>query len=113
MNSATINYDPNLTNSGRMARQTVRLTFAMWEYRKTIDVEVGGNCTGLTVIDTAVESAYLRLEDSEFCRGPVIFLESSEDGSFLECTDDDEKGEDWLKGMLINAEIISIAPDNR
>ncbi|WP_249509223.1 DUF5406 family protein, partial [Escherichia coli] len=28
-----MNYDPNLTSCGRMAKQTVRLTFGLWEYR--------------------------------------------------------------------------------
>nr|MCD4237043.1 DUF5406 domain-containing protein [Escherichia coli] len=50
-----MNYDPNLTSCGRMAKQTVRLTFGLWEYRETFEVTVGGNLTGLDVISCAIE----------------------------------------------------------
>ncbi|EEQ3874799.1 DUF5406 domain-containing protein, partial [Escherichia coli] len=33
-----MNYDPNLTLYGRMAKQTVLLTFGLWEYRETFEV---------------------------------------------------------------------------
>ena len=111
-----MNYDPNLTNSGRMAMQTVRLTFGVWEHRKEMEVQVGGNCTGLTVIDSAVESAYNELERLGIfgCNDTyaVLYLEHPESGDTLECADDEDKCEDWLKDMLIKAEIVSIEPHN-
>jgi hypothetical protein len=105
-----MNYDPNLTNSGRMAIQVVRLTFGMWESRKTVDTTVGGNCNGLQIIDNAVGRIYDELPDRFDC--PYIILDSP-NGDTLECSDDEEKGEDWLKDMLIAAEIISIEPKPR
>ncbi|WP_244582464.1 DUF5406 family protein, partial [Escherichia coli] len=39
-----MNYDPNLTSCGRMAKQTVRLTFGLWEYRET------GNDSNLLIV---------------------------------------------------------------
>lgn len=115
-----MNYDPNLTTCGRMATQTVRLTFGMWEYRKTMEVEVGGNCTGLTVIDCAVGIAYEQLEQLGMLgtseTTAVIIMESLADPEETlecsECNDASERlrGEDWLKDMLVSAEIIAIRP---
>jgi hypothetical protein len=45
-----MNYDPNMFCCGRMSNQTVRFVFGTWEYRKTIDTVVSGNCQGLDVI---------------------------------------------------------------
>ncbi len=111
-----MNYDPNLTNSGRTAKQTVKLTFGMWEYRAERTVEVGGNCTGLTVIESAIYNAYEELpkiSDGMGSKLPGIVLTrpggTEEDG--LSCTDDEDEGDDWLKDMLIGAEIIAIRPD--
>ncbi|SQM81178.1 Uncharacterised protein [Escherichia coli] len=59
--SEVMNYDPNLTLYGRMAKQTVLLTFGLWEYRETFEVSVGGNLTGLDVISCAIESLYATL----------------------------------------------------
>lgn len=106
-----MNYDPNLTNSGRMAKQTVRLTFAQWEYRKTIETEVGGSCTGLTVIECAVDNVYESLpEDHHGC----VYLEMEEtngSGDTLTNVDDEDRGDEWLKDMLVCAEIVDIRPD--
>lgn len=102
-----MNYDPNLCYSGRMAKQTVRLTFGVWEYRATMDVQIGGNCRGWTVIDTAVDAAFEKLPGGDY---PRIVLTKA-DGSELECSDDEDRCEDWLKDMLISAEILSIEPD--
>jgi hypothetical protein len=110
---AVMNYDPNFTLCGRMADQTVRLTFGQWEYRTTMDVVVGGNTNGLRVIECAVEFAYEKLETIPFFNDEtgkndemsVIHLGN------LECKDDDLRGEDWLKDMLIGAEIVNIEPE--
>lgn len=101
-----MNYNPNMTCSGRMAKQVVRLTFGQWEFRKTIDVTVGGNCTGLGVIDSAVGIAFDKL-DSDGYSGVFIVMGRA-DGETLRVQDDEERGDDWLKDMIISAEIVSI-----
>lgn len=53
-----MNYDPNMTLCGRLAKQTVRLTLGLWEYRQTFEITVGGNLMGLDVITCAIESLY-------------------------------------------------------
>jgi hypothetical protein len=113
-----MNYDPNLTLCGRMATQTVRLTFGIWEYRAVMEVEVGGNCTGMTVIDCAVGIAYQELEQRGIYGSSetyaVINMPSLTDPEqIMECGDDDPacpQDEYWLKNMLIAAEIIAIHP---
>lgn len=52
----TMDYDPNLNFCGRTTVQTVKLTFGQWDYRLTLETKVGGNCSGLTVIQAAVEN---------------------------------------------------------
>lgn len=109
MNAQIMDYDPNLTNSGKRAKQTVRLTFGQWDYRATREVVVGGNCTGRSVIDSAVWRAYEELEGD---RSPRIELTRA-NGDTLLCTDDEDRGEDWLSDMLVAAEIIAIVPDTK
>ncbi|EAW1350510.1 hypothetical protein AXP45_21240 [Salmonella enterica subsp. enterica] len=108
-----MNYDPNLTSCGRMAKQTVRLTFGLWEYRETFEVTVGGNLTGLDIISCAIESLYATLPyeevQGEFAGGTDIMV-TINIGELI-CQDEDLSGESWLAGMLVAAEIISIEPD--
>lgn len=110
-----MNYDPNLTCSGNMATQQVRLTFALWTYRAVIEVSVGGNCTGLEVIDCAVGNAYNTLPQvgiygSDETYAVINMADPIDPDSQLQCCDDDERGESWLRDMLIGAEITSITP---
>ncbi|EOO9889169.1 DUF5406 family protein, partial [Escherichia coli] len=111
MNSTTaaiMNYDPNMTLCGRMAKQTVRLTFGLWEYRETFEVTVGGNLTGLDVINCAIESLYVTLPYEEVLderTGETDIMATINIGELI-CQDEDLSGELWLAGMLISAEII-------
>lgn len=113
-----MNYDPNLTCSGKMATQKVRLTFGCWQYRAEIEVSVGGNCTGLAVIDCAVANAYKTLQQrgiygTDETYAVIVMVDPAKSDSTLECGEDDGgdvlRGDFWLKDMLIGAEITSIA----
>jgi hypothetical protein len=104
-----MNYDPNLVYCGRMAEQKVRLTFGQWDYRKTVETVVGGNCRGLEVIDCAVDNVYEDL-DSDMFENKEILL-TKDDGEELLCSDDEGEDMNFLKNMLIAAEIIDIKPD--
>lgn len=106
--SEVMNYYPNLTLCGRMAKQTVRLTFGLWEYRETFEVTVGGNLTGLDVISCAIESLYETLPYEEVEDERDIIATINIGG--VKCKDENLIGELWLAGMLISAEIISIEP---
>lgn len=97
-----MNYDPNLAGC-RIARQTVRLTFGTWDYRAEKEVVVYGNVLGLSVIDTAVLGAYESLRVGK--HGKEIRLKNDAGKELLCCDDEDE---DWLKKMVVKAEIVAI-----
>lgn len=103
-----MNYDTNKVREGRMAVQTVELTFRLWEYSTKFILSVSGNCLGLDVIDTAVDKVFETLEshpdDSEVA---VLYLKNDQ-GKTLECVDLDVRCEEWLKEMMVSASIISI-----
>ena len=105
-----VNYDPNLTMCGRMAVQEVRLKLQMWHYTAEMTVEVGGNCKGFDVMEAAVENAYEKLRgDAEWA---TVTL-TAENGDTLECEDEEDREEDWLKRMTVGVEIISITPEGK
>lgn len=97
-----MNYDPNMTNSGRCARQTVELTFQMREYSKTITTTVGGNCTGLSVIQSAVENVIEELGGED---GAIVLEKPN--GDTLEC----DMWDTDLEEILVSARITEIVPD--
>lgn len=104
-----MNYDPNLTNSGRMADQLVKLTFAQWEYRVEMTATVGGNCTGLDVLRSAVGNVFDKLPYRTIGTHEITeIVLTNAAGDTLSCEDEDEKGEAWLADMLIKAEIVEI-----
>lgn len=107
----TINFDPNMTMCGRYADQRVRLTFGLWDYRKSITVTVGGNCTGLTVIESAITIALETLLEKHERYAQIVMTNAA--GDTLETDDEDDHGEEWLGKMLISAEIISIEPEKK
>ena len=102
-----MNYDPNLVTCGKRAKQTVKLVFAQWEYRFETVVDVGGNCTGLSVIECAISSFADKMFDKSEC--PELVL-AKENGDTLENEIEDE---DDLKNMLVYAEILSIEPEEQ
>ena len=106
-----MNYDPNMVFCGRMAIQTVKLVFGAWDSRAEMIVEVGGNGRGLSVIDCAVGTAFDKLPTDRF--GTPCITMTDPDGHKSECSDEDGEGEDFLKEMLISAEIIDIQPENK
>lgn len=104
-----MNYDPNLIRSGKI-KQTIKLIFGMWEYRKEVEIEVGGNLKGLSVIDHAIYSVFESLPYRQCPDGDVTTIVLSHpNGDTLECDDDEMNGEDWLHEMLISAEIVAIS----
>ncbi len=114
-----MNYDQNMCFCGRRAKQKVVITLGCWDYRKVIEVDVSTNMLGFDVLDAAIESAYDALEfvtgyDCEY--GRVVLTKPAEDGDgedTLECDDDEEKGLDWFRQMVIGLQIVSIEEDGR
>jgi hypothetical protein len=109
MGEDEVNYDPNLISCGRIAEQHVRLTFGKWEHRATVETVVNGNCTGLDVIECAIANAYDHLT-CDIWENKQIIMTKEEDEDLI-CGDDEGGAEDWLKSMLIAAEIVDIKPE--
>lgn len=106
-----MNYDPNLVLCGRMANQTVRLTFGLWGYRAEKETVVGGNGLGLEVIETAVEAVYDSLPE-DVSGSKEIVLKNDAGKELQEC-DGEDVGSDWMKDMLVKAEIVAIEEDKK
>lgn len=78
-----------------------------------METVVGGNCTGLTVIECAVQHAYEMLPRKQGFDCEFAYIELTKpNGDTLGCEDDEDRCEDWLQDMLVGAEIIAIAADN-
>lgn len=105
-----INFDPNYIANLRAAEQKIKLVFGIWQYRYETIVDVKINRYGIPAIDWAIEVLYEQLfGDQE----PAILIMKDIEGNELEMWDEDEYEDeyDWLKSMLISAEILSFEGD--
>lgn len=107
-NTNIINFDPNFNLCGNRTKKVVRLIFGLWEYRYQTDIEILTNTSGLDAIGFAIECLYEKLCDDDE-QGITCLILTDINGNELEC-DDEGDGEDWLKDILISAEIISFEP---
>lgn len=101
------NYDPN----NRFGNHLVELTFQQWEYKLTVEITVGGNCKGLSIIQYAVErfldSQYREVgDDPEY----ITLIMTSDSGDQLE-TEIDVNDDEELKDMLVSARILSFTKE--
>lgn len=113
------NYDPNLRwnyfgKSKEKPIHLVRVTLGMWEYRKSIEIQIGGNCLGSSIIETALSMAFeevmgeenyvvLLLADSQGVELEVELWEEYPDG---EKPERDERAEYVFNNMVLGVEII-------
>ena len=104
-----VDFDPNF----RYTKQRVKVTFGMWKYRATRITTIGGNCTGITVIDSAVESIAEELIESFDEKDDEVFMTMVDGRKELRCEPEDECVEDWLKNMVVKAEIISYEKEKK
>lgn len=107
-----MNYDPNMVSSGNKALHTVKLTFAMWDYRLELTETVGGNILGVDVLEAALENVIDRAvendEDGEF---KIVF--SRPGGDTLEVDESYDDPEQTLRKALIGYEVVSAVPNGR
>ena len=99
-----LNLDPNFNYCGSTCKKTVRLTFGCWDYRLTVDQVVGGNTSGVSVIEYACE-----LYAEQTAETGIIMTNAA--GDTCQFEDDDDKFEEWLHPYLIGAEIVALSPD--
>lgn len=95
-----INYvDPNI----RWASKKIEVVLMQWAYSKTFVVEVGGNCSGFTNFDSAVDQIYDQLEEDEYGT-PFIVMEDSEGETCLF----EEEGHEWIQKMVVSIKLLDI-----
>lgn len=102
-----LNNDPN---HHRSHKKRFRLTFGMWEYRLTVEVNVGGNCAGFDGnLDCALNNFLDDLEEGDW--GFRMVLKNPETKAELVADSEDDDPEDWLKANLVSAEIVELIPN--
>ncbi|MFT4098452.1 MAG: DUF5406 family protein [Rhodoblastus sp.] len=104
MKDIIAHYSPNI----RWGKQKVEIVFKAWDYYVTAYVEIGGNCLGHSVMETAIGSVFETLEDDEHGQ-PKIILKRP-DGKTLECVDEESRGEEWLADMCVSMRIVDWTP---
>lgn len=110
MTETIANYDPN----NRWGDHLVEVTLRRWGYSLTYATKVGGNCQGFNVIESAISNL---IEDDEFVEegedGLLSILLKDAEGKGLLCEDDDERGEEWLKAMIVECRIVGFEPEKK
>lgn len=107
MSVAIEKYNPN----ANFKDQHIEITLMQWEYTTTRVVTVGGNCLGLTVLESAVEALYGQIEpDIEDEIAEIILI--NPEGYKLYCTDDELQQEDWLKEMVVSVRFVEAPATN-
>jgi hypothetical protein len=105
---AVLNYDPNILR--RFRNKTVKLVFGLWEYRLETNVNVLGNIAGADLMTFAVEKCCACLP-TDAHGSPMITLLNDKGETLLVANDEGDDDEDWLKKMLVSAEIVAIDAD--
>lgn len=98
------NYDPN----ARFGTHIVELTFQQWDHKLTVEVPVGGNCKGMSIIEAAIYNFHEKLYDEQGEYPFIIMFD--EEGNELETGFEDEEE---LKDMLVSARILSFTRESK
>ncbi len=106
MSNQVVNYDPDVM----IASHTVQLTFAVWDYYKTVDIVIENtNCKGMSVIEYAIDKFLNQICEKAEKNDEFIFirLRNQADEELIAKGDEDNR---WLCSMLVKSEIISFEP---
>lgn len=89
-------------------KHVIEVVVKQWKYEKTFTTKVGGNCHGLTIMETAVENIYEQLfGDGDTAEVALIDRSGSRE---LICADEEDEGDEWLKKMVVSCRIIDFEP---
>ena len=109
-------YDPNKARSMKTGHR-MELIFQQWEYKASFVVTVGGNCSGMENLSSAVGIVYDELPDNERDE-PYLVLESihkDDDGNpiklLIEGDGVELADEDKLMRMLVSARVVDVDGD--
>lgn len=104
------NYDPNYADGVH----AVRVTIQAWDYRGHIEIKIGGNCKGFSLMEGIVDTIWIDALDEpsgitsdcnfevldEDCYRAVL---RNERGDILDCEGDQRDFEDMIVGVEIVA----------
>jgi len=103
------NYDPNIT----WARHTFELIFMQWDYSLTMSIEVGGNCRGAVLVDSAIDRAFDEIYDEYEDNAVIVLKRPAEDGSGEDTLEVTLDGTDELKSLCVSARIVKHEKEDR
>lgn len=98
-------YSPNI----KWGKQSVEIVLMAWRYKAAFILEIGGNSTGFRVIEHAINTLYERLYPTEG-DGPASVTLTNEAGDTMVCEDEDDLEDEWLRRMIVSAQIIEWTP---
>lgn len=99
-------YSPNL----EWGQQHVEIVLKAWDYEARHVVKIGGNCHGFGVMEAALRRLYETLAGEVGEDEPARVILTHADGNTMLCEDDDEREEEWLKGMTVSVRIVAYDP---
>lgn len=107
MTTTVATNDPNV----RWGKKTISMTFMDWAYSATHQATVGGNCRALDNLGAALSQLYDELPVDEW--GTAYIILTNEAGDTLQSSDEDDRQTDWLMGMLVSANLVSVEAEER
>jgi hypothetical protein len=80
-----------------------------WEYKAMFTQKVGGNCTGMAVIECAINNLFESLLP-ENDADPASVTLTNDAGDTVLSEDDCEREVEWLNAMVVSACIVAWEP---
>lgn len=99
-------YDPNIT----WARHTFEVTFMQWDYSLTTQVEVCGNCKGISM-STAISVIFEECFDDDEQNAQIVLKRAAEDGDGEDTLEVDLEDESDLERLCVGIKIVEHAQE--
>lgn len=96
-------YDPN----NQFGKTKWRLTFKAWEYELTIEQTVGGNCKGLSTLESVIDSFLDDYYDKDSETYKTLIFKDKEGNELEYDLSEEYDPEEELKDLLVKSEMIS------
>ena len=111
MSDPVSTYSPNT----RWGVHRVEIVLQAWEFRCVRVVQVNGNVRGHAVLDAAVDDLFESIENAAFMEaddgaGLVGLHLADPSGKRMWVADDEDRGAEWLKGLIVGVRIVGYDP---
>lgn len=98
MTTLIANNNPN----NEWGHSIVEVVLKAWTFEKTYVLKVGGNCHGIDVLEAAVGMIHDHVLEEP--NGEIVLTNPK--GEILRTSDEEDRGEYWVKEMVVSARII-------